>query len=590
MYARRARARVSSEKGASSTLARVLSQVRIYPVTVLLFQAGGDRGDDRHDAGRGRRGPCAGSAPCSARSPDGLLLPHFCRHRHWAVVDALRRARTRRRRRPLLDVETRCGRPLPLSCRHAKVARSWILGGRCGSYSSLEIDPAVRRGVANHWRVDGDGRVDRRVFHAVQLRQVDVHTPRAAAHPALFRMGGRCAQHGLLAAVRWGISSPPTTTSQRSSPSSPSEIRASTAGMLVALYSDDASSHGMSPTSRLGRRGSRDCPRRWGREPGPAGWARCRAQCRPGVAALAAWRPRRRLRESGPHTALDAGSMSPGRRGSREFALTSRSSRRRESAYRRSGSLEFAPQLNSVGLLGFAHLQQALTRLRGVRLDIRARRRFRPGSRQRDPTISRRAAEAAFAVPFGGIDYFVSHSWSDDVSQKVRTLRTVARRFTSRHGREPVFWIDAWCIDQSDISASCAYRAHLPHGVAGEECCSAARTSSARGAAGNYTCLSARSRTTTAAAAAPRATRASSVHTLADRGRERVPAEACACYDPTTSGACSRSSRGRRRRRRQFDGAVRHWDVEVQLSELDTRGRGGRLIYLRGAGERRDTA
>ena len=281
------------------------------------------------------------------------------------------------------------------------------------------------------------------------------------------------------------------------------------------------------------------------------------------------------------------GSMSPGRRGSREFALTSRSSRAsRESAYRRSGSLEFAPQLNSVGLLGFAHLQQALTRLRGVRLSSVRDADFDPGSRQRDPTISRRAAEAAFAVPFGGIDYFVSHSWSDDVSQKVRTLRTVARRFTSRHGREPVFWIDAWCIDQSDISASVRY---VPIFLMASQACLVllGRTYLERAWCcwELYMLIGAQPHDDPAAAAAPQHNTRIEVHTLADfAGASAFSFEACACYDPDDKWRMLEIIESGAGGVAEFDCAVRHF-VEVQLSELEhARARRSFDFDLRGAG------
>lgn len=51
----------------------------------------------------------------------------------------------------------------------------------------------------------------------------------------------------------------------------------------------------------------------------------------------------------------------------------------------------------------------------------------------------------------GGIDYFVSHSWSDCPRQKFSQLCAVALLFRKKHGREPTFWLDKVCIDQQNI-------------------------------------------------------------------------------------------------------------------------------------------
>ena len=62
-------------------------------------------------------------------------------------------------------------------------------------------------------------------------------------------------------------------------------------------------------------------------------------------------------------------------------------------------------------------------------------------------------------------DFFVSHSWRDDPEEKYRALQRVVADFEAVHGREPVFWIDAYCIDQDQIESSLKY---LPVFVA---CC-----------------------------------------------------------------------------------------------------------------------
>lgn len=49
------------------------------------------------------------------------------------------------------------------------------------------------------------------------------------------------------------------------------------------------------------------------------------------------------------------------------------------------------------------------------------------------------------------IDFFVSHSWSDSPAQKWRAMQLVVEQFYQKNGRYPTFWIDKFCIDQSEI-------------------------------------------------------------------------------------------------------------------------------------------
>ena len=51
----------------------------------------------------------------------------------------------------------------------------------------------------------------------------------------------------------------------------------------------------------------------------------------------------------------------------------------------------------------------------------------------------------------GGIDYFVSHSWSDCHRQKFAQLAAVALMFYRKHRRPCNFWLDKVCINQSSI-------------------------------------------------------------------------------------------------------------------------------------------
>ena len=54
----------------------------------------------------------------------------------------------------------------------------------------------------------------------------------------------------------------------------------------------------------------------------------------------------------------------------------------------------------------------------------------------------------------GEIDWFVSHSWHDDVKQKWKTLQAEAEAFRKAKGRYPVLWLDKVCIDQKAIQQS----------------------------------------------------------------------------------------------------------------------------------------
>jgi hypothetical protein len=56
--------------------------------------------------------------------------------------------------------------------------------------------------------------------------------------------------------------------------------------------------------------------------------------------------------------------------------------------------------------------------------------------------------------PGGRIDWFISHSWHDDCSQKFAELTRLASEFKRKHRRFPTVWLDKTCIDQSSISDS----------------------------------------------------------------------------------------------------------------------------------------
>ena len=58
------------------------------------------------------------------------------------------------------------------------------------------------------------------------------------------------------------------------------------------------------------------------------------------------------------------------------------------------------------------------------------------------------------AATFNSVDAFVSHSWSDDPRTKWTQLQRWRAQFKREHKREPVVWIDKFCIDQTNIDAS----------------------------------------------------------------------------------------------------------------------------------------
>ena len=53
------------------------------------------------------------------------------------------------------------------------------------------------------------------------------------------------------------------------------------------------------------------------------------------------------------------------------------------------------------------------------------------------------------AVAFKEIDFFVSHSWSDDPKAKWDAVQGMRRTFKAKHKREPIVWFDKYCIDQN---------------------------------------------------------------------------------------------------------------------------------------------
>jgi hypothetical protein len=56
----------------------------------------------------------------------------------------------------------------------------------------------------------------------------------------------------------------------------------------------------------------------------------------------------------------------------------------------------------------------------------------------------------------GQVDAFLSHSWHDEAEAKWAALQKWRANFKKAHAREPLLWIDKYCIDQSEIDTSLA--------------------------------------------------------------------------------------------------------------------------------------
>ena len=64
--------------------------------------------------------------------------------------------------------------------------------------------------------------------------------------------------------------------------------------------------------------------------------------------------------------------------------------------------------------------------------------------------------EHTTASDFGGVDAFISHSWSDPGDEKWTALQQWRAQFEREHGRAPLVWLDKACIDQLRIAESLA--------------------------------------------------------------------------------------------------------------------------------------
>ena len=67
------------------------------------------------------------------------------------------------------------------------------------------------------------------------------------------------------------------------------------------------------------------------------------------------------------------------------------------------------------------------------------------------PTPDPELFKLAKPAEYGQVDWFVSHSWREDADAKYDALQEARARFREEHKRDPVIWLDKFCIDQRSI-------------------------------------------------------------------------------------------------------------------------------------------
>jgi hypothetical protein len=103
-------------------------------------------------------------------------------------------------------------------------------------------------------------------------------------------------------------------------------------------------------------------------------------------------------------------------------------------------------------------MKDGLATCKGVRLSQLQPNAFQPGDTTAE--FAGAAAEAGTEpepIQCDDPDFFVSHSWQDSFSEKYEALQKVSRAFELQNGREPILWIDKYCIDQKNIKQSLKY-------------------------------------------------------------------------------------------------------------------------------------
>jgi len=103
-------------------------------------------------------------------------------------------------------------------------------------------------------------------------------------------------------------------------------------------------------------------------------------------------------------------------------------------------------------IIGQASVESLLevweTRFCGVDMDRVTRESM--ASNMPDPSLG----ALSRSVDFGAVDAFLSHSWHDDADSKWGAVQRWRSDFVAKFGREPVAWIDKYCIDQKAIEDS----------------------------------------------------------------------------------------------------------------------------------------
>jgi len=103
-------------------------------------------------------------------------------------------------------------------------------------------------------------------------------------------------------------------------------------------------------------------------------------------------------------------------------------------------------------IIGQASVESLLevweTRFCGVDMDRVTRESM--ASNMPDPSLG----ALSRSVDFGAVDAFLSHSWHDDADSKWEAVQLWRSDFVAKFGREPVAWIDKYCIDQESIEDS----------------------------------------------------------------------------------------------------------------------------------------
>ena len=93
-------------------------------------------------------------------------------------------------------------------------------------------------------------------------------------------------------------------------------------------------------------------------------------------------------------------------------------------------------------------LSQALQALRGISLADVTWDEFK------ENTPNPKCYKKSRKVEFKAIDFFISHSWSDDPTAKWEAVQSLRKEFKKKHKREPIVWFDKYCIDQDAIDQS----------------------------------------------------------------------------------------------------------------------------------------